>query len=125
MSLFKQKLHINVLCGRCFICLRPPLPYVPILPPPHTLYTCIQVYLFTTTIYLLIHKGKGGEGKGEELPERRLERAIVHNAGRKYQHDCLPLQSIITTNVPVVFTARYVGNDFEAGNIHYEGHYKG
>jgi hypothetical protein len=33
----------------------------------------------------------------------------------------------VTTNVPDVFMARYQGvrNDFEAGNIHYEGHYKG
>ncbi len=31
----------------------------------------------------------------------------------------------VTINVPVVSMARYVRNDFEAGNIHYEGHYKG
>jgi hypothetical protein len=35
------------------------------------------------------------------------------------------LQKRITINAPVVYMARDVGNDSDAGNIHYEGHWKG
>jgi hypothetical protein len=45
-----QILHGTGLCGKCFICLRTPSSYDPILsPPPYTLYMCI----------VLINSGKG------------------------------------------------------------------
>jgi hypothetical protein len=31
----------------------------------------------------------------------------------------------LSINVPVVYKVRAVRNDFETGNIHYEGHWKG
>jgi hypothetical protein len=39
---------------------------------------------------------------------------------------CTLFKALLTTNVPVIYMARYVTvrNDFEAGNIHYEGHWK-
>ncbi len=77
MSLLKSW-PVKGLCGRCFICLRPPLPHTP---PPYTLYTCIQVYLLT-------------QGRGGELTREKVRGAIVHKACRKYQHDWLYLQSI-------------------------------
>jgi hypothetical protein len=50
--------------------------YDPILhPPPHTVYV-YTVYLFT--------QGRGG---GRELTREKVRGAIVHKAGRKYQHD--------------------------------------
>ncbi len=62
-----------------FICLGPRTP----LPPP-LLHT---VYVYTV---LLILTGKGG---GVEL-ERGLEEQQFTKLGRKYQHECLYLQSI-------------------------------
>jgi hypothetical protein len=40
---------------------------------------------------------------------------------------CTLFKALLTVNVPVIYMARYVTvrNDFEAGNIHYEGHWKG
>jgi hypothetical protein len=65
------------LCGRFFICVRPPPLLSPhILPPPYTLYTCIQ--------YTYSHReGEGGGGASRE----KARRAMVYKAGRKYQHD--------------------------------------
>ncbi len=62
-----------------------PLPsYDPILRPPvHTVYV--------NTVHTYSHR-EGGEGG--ELTREKVRGAIVHNAGRKYQHDWLYLQSI-------------------------------
>jgi hypothetical protein len=60
--------------------LRPALSYDP--PPTH----CIRVY---TIQYTYSHR----EG-GEELTREKVRGAIVHKAGRKYQHDLLYLQSL-------------------------------
>jgi hypothetical protein len=76
---------VKGLCGRCFICLRPPPLLWPHSPPFHTVYV-YSVYLFS------IHTWKGG--RGEELTRKKVREAIVHKAGRKYQHDWLYLQSI-------------------------------
>ncbi len=64
MSLSK-KISGKGLCGRCFICLRPPpLPsYDPILTPPYTLYRYRYVY----TVYLFTL------GRGGGASQRRLE----------------------------------------------------
>jgi len=48
-------------------------------PPPYTTY-CIRVYYC-----ILIHTGKGGVGG--ELNREKVRGAIVHEAGRQYQHD--------------------------------------
>ncbi len=87
----------NGLCGRCFICLRPP---------PLFLWTslthCIHVYS------LLINTGKGG-GEGElNKTIEKVRESIVQKAGWKYQHDWRYIPSIITINVPVVFMARHI-----------------
>jgi hypothetical protein len=58
---------------------------------PHTLplIHCIHVYS------ILFHTEKGGGGgKGRELTSEKVRCAMLHKAGRKYQHDCLYLQSI-------------------------------
>jgi hypothetical protein len=58
---YEKNWPVERLCGRCFICLRPPLllwPHIPI--------------------------------------KEKVRGAIVHKAGRKYQHDWLYLQSIKT-----------------------------
>ncbi len=61
---------VKGLCGRCFICLRPP----PLLWP---------------------HTGKVGRGGGGgDQPETRLAGKKFTKLGRKYQHDWLYLQSI-------------------------------
>ncbi len=76
--------HLNKLACRgtlqVFICLRPRPPY----PPPYTLYTCIQVYLFT--------KGRGIEG--ESWTREKVREQKFAKLGQKYQHDWLYLQSI-------------------------------
>ncbi len=56
-----------------------PFPPDPILPP-NTLYTCVHctVYLFT--------QGRGGEPTWE-LTKEKVRGAMLHKAGRKYQHD--------------------------------------
>jgi len=52
-----------------------PLPsYDPILPPLHTVYV-YTVWLFTQ-----------GRGEGGKLTREKVREAIVHKAGRKYQH---------------------------------------
>jgi hypothetical protein len=56
---------------------------IPAPPPPYALYTCIQ--------YTYSHR-EGGRGTVE--PERRGEGQQFTKLGRKYQHDCRPLQSI-------------------------------
>ncbi len=53
---------------------------------PPSLTHCIRVFS------ILIHTGKG-EG-GEELTREKVRRAIVHEAGRKYQHDSLYLPPV-------------------------------
>jgi hypothetical protein len=60
----------------------PSPPITPPHPPPplHTVYE----YMYTLYI-ILIHTGKGGGG--EELSREKVRGAIVHKAGRKYQHD--------------------------------------
>jgi hypothetical protein len=70
-------LLVKGLCGRCFICLRPPPSYdLILLPPLHTVY----VY----TVYLVT---QGRVGGGEELTREKVRAAMLHKAGRKYQHD--------------------------------------
>jgi hypothetical protein len=83
MSLSK-KLTCEGTLRQVFYLSEAPFPsYDPILHPP----------LHTIRIYnILIHRGK--EGEGEELTRDKVTGAIVHKAGRKYQHDCLYLQSI-------------------------------
>jgi hypothetical protein len=54
--------------------------YLSEAPSPYTLYTCIQ--------YSYSHK-EGGTW--EELTREKVRGAIVHKAGRKYQHDWLYL----------------------------------
>ncbi len=53
---------------------------------PTPLTHCLCVYS------LFIHTGKGG--RCGELTREKIRGAIVHKAGRKYQHDWLYLQSI-------------------------------
>ncbi len=80
---------VKGLCGMCFICLRPPpllWPHTPPPPPIHTAYVC------TRTVYLFTQGGGGGERK--ELTREKVRGAIVHKAGRKYQHGWQYLQSI-------------------------------
>jgi hypothetical protein len=72
-----------VFCGRFFYFVGPKQPYSPNPPPPLT--HCIRVYI------ILIHTRKGGGGG--ELTREKVRRALVHIAGRKYQHDRLYLQS--------------------------------
>jgi hypothetical protein len=60
----------------------------PHTPPPYTLHTCIIQYTYSRRV-----GGKGGVGK---LTREKIRGAIVHKAGRKYQHDSLYLQSIIS-----------------------------
>jgi hypothetical protein len=68
-----------------YICLRP-LPSNDTIPlPPYTLYKCIQ---FTYSLR------EGREGSGRKLTREKVSGAMVHKAGRKYQHNCLYLQSI-------------------------------
>jgi hypothetical protein len=57
--------------------------YDPIVPPLHNVYVYYTVYLFT--------QGRVGGG---ELTREKVRGAIVHKAGRKYQHYWLYLQSI-------------------------------
>ncbi len=76
--------HVKGLCGRCFFCLRPPPLLWPHNPPPYTLYTCIQYN----------YSQRGGVRRGGEVTRDKIRGAIVHKAGRKYQHDWLYLQSI-------------------------------
>jgi hypothetical protein len=47
---------------------------------PYTLHTCILY-----SIHVLIHTGGGGGGGGK-LTREKVRGAIVHKAGRKYQH---------------------------------------
>jgi hypothetical protein len=54
-------------------------------PPLHTEYG-YTVHLFT--------QGRGEGGRGGELTREKVRGAIVHKAGRKYQHDRMYLQSI-------------------------------
>jgi hypothetical protein len=70
-----NNLPVKGLCGRCFICLRPPPLLGPHTRPLHTVYV-YTVYLFT--------QGRGGGG---ELTSEKVRGAIVQKAGRKYQHD--------------------------------------
>jgi hypothetical protein len=55
---------------------------IPLFPLTH----CMSVYS------ILIHTRKGGRGR--VIPERRGEGQQFTKSGRKYQHDCLYLQSI-------------------------------
>jgi hypothetical protein len=57
----------------------------PYLTPLHTVY----VY----TVYFFTQRRGGGRGR-VELTREKVRGAIVHKAGRKYQHDLLYLQSI-------------------------------
>ncbi len=67
----------------------PSPPMTPYPSPPYTLYTCIQ--------YTYSHKEKGGGVGGGELTREKVRGAIVHKAGRKYQHDWLNLRSKINS----------------------------
>jgi hypothetical protein len=49
---------------------------------------------FPATHCLYILYSYFGNGEGGEMNQREVRKAIVHKAGRKYQHDCLYLQSI-------------------------------
>ncbi len=78
MSLSKKIYYKGTLRQVFFLSVAPSPPMTPYSPPPlHTTYT---VYLFT----------QGGRG---ELTREKVRGAIVHKAGRKYQHDWLYLQS--------------------------------
>ncbi len=77
-----KKWPVKGLCGRCFICLRPPplrWPHTPSLP-------IHNVYLYTVHLFT--------QGRGGELTREKVSGAIVHKAGRKYLHNWLYLQSI-------------------------------
>jgi hypothetical protein len=60
-------------------------------PPPYTGYTCIH-YTYS--------------GKGARANQREGGGAIVHKAGRKYQHDWLYLQSVNSKPVKTTFRIR-------------------
>ncbi len=51
----------------------------PYAPPPYTLYS---VYVYTEYLFT---KGRG-EVEGRELIREKVREAIVHKAGRNYQH---------------------------------------
>jgi hypothetical protein len=77
MSAFLKNLLVKVLGGTCvYLSEAYSLPMTP-YSPPETLYT-VRVYS------ILIHNGKRGGG-GVELTRERG--AMLHKAGRKYQHD--------------------------------------
>ncbi len=57
-------------------------------PPPPPQHKCIRVYS------ILIHTGKGGG----RLTREKVRGIMLHEAGRKYQHDWLYLQSINSIN---------------------------
>ena len=76
MSLSKKWTRKGTLRQVFYLSEAPPS-YDPILPSPLT--HCIRVYS------TLIHTRKGGGGG--ELTREKVRGAIVHKAGRKYQHD--------------------------------------
>jgi hypothetical protein len=53
---------------------------------PYT-HTCVHC-----TVYSILYLRT--QGRGRELTREKVRGAIVHKAGRKYQHDLLYLQSI-------------------------------
>ncbi len=75
---------VKGLCCRCFVCLRPP----PLLWPHSPPLTHCTVYLYLTQC-TYSHRVRGGE-----LTREKIRGAMLHKAGRKYQHDWLHLQSI-------------------------------
>ena len=62
MSLSKKTWHVKGLCGRCFICLRPPPILWPHTPPPLT--HCIRVYSILIQ-YSHRERGRANQRKGE------------------------------------------------------------
>ncbi len=82
---FLKKFPVKGLCGRCFTCLRPsPLLWPHTLHPPPPVTHCILVFMYNYS---------HGERGGGELTREKVRGAIIHKAGRKYQHDWLYLQS--------------------------------
>jgi hypothetical protein len=73
----KKNCPVKGLCGRCFIFLRDLPSCDPILPPLHTVHVCSVQYTYS-------HR-EGG--KGGELTRENVRGAMLHKAGRKYQHD--------------------------------------
>jgi hypothetical protein len=79
MSAFLKNVSVKVLGGRCFQCQsEAPSPPMTISPPLHNVYSTLYI--------ILIHSGKGGGGGGE-LTREKVRGALLHKAGREYQHD--------------------------------------
>ncbi len=83
MCRYLKNFSIKGLCGR-FLSVWGPEPHN--THPLHTVYTLTDTYSH--------REGGSGGGGGEESNQREYEGATVHEAGSKYQHDWLYLQSI-------------------------------